>query len=84
MYYPERILDSRVVFQAMHACLCEAERLQIKSIVIPAFGGLTGRVEQQEIARLMRLAYDYHARPVNEITWERARELRASFQTPVL
>lgn len=68
MRTPEVIIDHRVVFDCMRSCLLEANKLKCKSIVIPAFGGLTGRVPYDTIARLMFFAYEQlHHEP--ELNW---------------
>ena len=69
MRTPEVIIDSRVIYQCMRTSLIEAEKLQIKSIVIPAFGGLTGRVPCKVIAKMMFLAYQQVYNKPSEINW---------------
>lgn len=58
MRTPEVIVDHRVIFDCMRSCLLEASKQKCKSIVIPAFGGLTGRVPYDTIARMMFFAYE--------------------------
>ena len=58
MRTPEVIIDHRVIFDCTRSCLLEANKRKCKSIVIPAFGGLTGRVPYDTIARLMFFAYE--------------------------
>lgn len=57
MRTPEKIIDSRVIFDCMLSCLNEAKKNNIESIVIPAFGGCTGRVSTKAIAKYMEFAY---------------------------
>ena len=69
MRTPEVIKDSRIIYQCMRTTLIEALRQEVDSIVIPAFGGATGRVSYDEIAKMMFLAYkQIYSRP-NELNW---------------
>lgn len=54
---PSRIKDPQIIYQAMRAALVEGLQSQVKSIVIPAFGGREGKVEDKKIARLMKEGY---------------------------
>jgi len=72
MRTPEVIKDSRIIYQCMRTTLIEAKRQEIKSIVIPAFGGLTGKVPCNEIAKMMLLAYKQLCNKPNEINWDYA------------
>lgn len=69
MRTPEQIKDSRIVYQCMRTTLIEAEKQEINSIVIPAFGGLTGKVPCEEIAKMMFLAYKQIRNQPKEINW---------------
>ena len=84
MRTPEIIKDPRIIYQCMRTTLIEAERQEVTDIVIPAFGGATGRVPYEEIARLMYLAYKQLKNGVNEINWKYAfnssREIRGGKQ----
>ena len=81
MRTPEVIKDSRIIYQCMRTTLIEAKRQEIKSIVIPAFGGLTGKVPCDEIAKMMCLAYKQISNRPNELNWgyamHIAKELRS-------
>lgn len=57
MIEPSIIKKSEVVKRCMIATLQTAVKYNIKSIVIPAFGGLTGRVEPNVLAKLMHEGY---------------------------
>ncbi|MCQ3907543.1 MAG: macro domain-containing protein [Mycoplasmoidaceae bacterium] len=57
MVEPSIIKNTKVVKDCMYATLQEANKHNIKSIVIPAFGGFTGRVGPYELAKLMYEAY---------------------------
>ena len=58
MRLPSRILDPMVIYHSMRSTLIVAINNNIQSIVIPAFGGLTGQVKPDVLARYMRLAYE--------------------------
>lgn len=57
MVSPQIIKDTKVVHDCMYATLRVANDNKIDSIVIPAFGGSTGRVGPYDIAKLMFEAY---------------------------
>ena len=69
MRKPEEIIDPRVIFDCMYSCLVEAEKHNCKSILIPAFGGLTGKVPKETIAHLMRMAYERLINPPTNKNW---------------
>lgn len=69
MRTPERIVDSRIVYQCMRTTLIEALKQGVDSIVIPAFGGLTGRVPYDVIAKMMFLAYKQIYNQPKELDW---------------
>lgn len=80
MRTPEQIVDSRIIYQCMRTTLIEAMKQEVDSVVIPAFGGLTGKVPCDVIAKMMFLAYrQIHNKP-SKINWGYAlyvaRELR--------
>lgn len=80
MRTPEQIVDSRIVYQCMRTTLIEASRQGVDSVVIPAFGGLTGRVPYDVIAKMMFLAYKQIYNQPKELNWgyalHIAKELR--------
>ena len=55
---PSRIKDESIVYQCMKQTLLTAKQNNIESILIPMFGGATGGLKPQVIARMMRYAYD--------------------------
>jgi O-acetyl-ADP-ribose deacetylase (regulator of RNase III) len=57
MRTPERIREPLVIYNCMRSCLITATENRIKSIVIPAFGGLTGGIAANIVAELMHKAY---------------------------
>lgn len=71
MRVPSIIRDSSVVYSCMRATLLEAQAKEVKSILVPAFGGLTGRVPPDIIAHNMFEAYCQINTPVLEkVTWD--------------
>lgn len=69
MRTPEQIVDNRIVYQCMRTTLIEALRQGVDSIVIPAFGGLTGKVPFDVIAKMMFLAYKQIYNQPRELNW---------------
>ena len=57
MRTPSVIKDPEVIYNCMRNTLIEAYKLNVDSILIPAFGGLTGCVEPEEVAWQMFCAY---------------------------
>lgn len=57
MRMPERIADAGVVYQCMRSALLCAVKHEVKQIVIPAFGGLTGGVPEEIVSDQMYRAY---------------------------
>ena len=78
MRTPEVIEDPRIIYQCMRTCLIEAINQEIESIVIPAFGGCTGKVSPQVIAKMMFLAFDQISHQPNKLTWGYAYQIRKS------
>jgi O-acetyl-ADP-ribose deacetylase (regulator of RNase III) len=71
MRTPERIRDPMVIYNCMRSCLITASENNIKSIVIPAFGGLTGGIAANVVAELMYKAYmQIKTPPPLSISWE--------------
>ena len=58
MRLPSPIKDRIVVYQAMRTTLMCALQAKVPSIVIPAFGGATGKVNPQVLAKCMKAGYD--------------------------
>lgn len=75
MRIPNKIKDKHVIYQAMRTTLIEAKRNNIKSIIIPMFGGKTVCCHPQEIAKLMRLAYDQINSVPDKINWDYAYKI---------
>ena len=56
MIYPSRIKDDSIIYQSMRSTLQACKDSKIESVVIPAFGGLTGGVNLGLLAKNMYLA----------------------------
>jgi O-acetyl-ADP-ribose deacetylase (regulator of RNase III) len=69
MRTPEQIVDYRIIYQCTRTTLIEALKQDVDSIVIPAFGGLTGRVPYDTIAKMMFLAYKQICNQPKELNW---------------
>lgn len=80
MRTPEVIKDSRIIYQCMRTTLIEALRLEVNNIVIPAFGGLTGGVPFEEVARMMYLAYKQVFNQPSELNWGYALHIAKSLK----
>lgn len=76
MRTPDRIKDETIIYQCMRTTLLTAKQNNIKSILIPMFGGLTGGIHPNIIARMMRYAYDQVNSPQEEPNWENIRKLK--------
>lgn len=75
MRTPSLIVDDKVIYQCMRTTLIEAIKNNVKNIVIPAFGGATGGIPFDTVAKMMYLAYtQINNKPdnLNDITWEYA------------
>ena len=72
MRVPSIIREPLVVYQCMRTTLLCARENDVKSILIPAFGGSCGRVPPLKLALLMRAAYDQLANPPSAMDWEYA------------
>lgn len=69
MRTPEVIKDSRIIYQCMRTTLIEAIRQNVHHVVIPAFGGATGRVSYDEIAKKMYFAYKQIFNTPSDLNW---------------
>jgi O-acetyl-ADP-ribose deacetylase (regulator of RNase III) len=69
MRVPSKIVDASIVYQCMRTTLMTAIKNDIKSIVIPVFGGLTGGVDDLTAAKLMWLGYKQVMNPNKKIDW---------------
>lgn len=73
MRVPADIRGTDNVYRATKATLIAAERADINSIILPAFGAGAGRMHPQEVARQMSLALKYVKNPPEYIDWSYAR-----------
>ena len=76
MRVPSKIKDERVIYQCMRTTLITAKQNNIENILIPMFGGLTGKIHPHTIAKMMKLAYDQIQEPPKELTWDYVRKLK--------
>lgn len=72
MRVPSEIKDPMIIYYCMRSCLMLAKKNNIKSIVIPGFGGACGNVQYSIIAKMMFYAYQQVNNPPKEITWSYA------------
>ena len=79
MRTPSQIKDPLVIYSCMRTCLMVAKKNNIKSIVIPAFGGDCGNVEYFTIVEMMFKAYQQVKNPPKEITWENTKCFNEDF-----
>lgn len=71
MRVPSKIKDPSIVYSCMRSTLLEAQARKVKCILIPAFGGLTGRLRADTIALNMFGAFCQMTIPVpDKITWD--------------
>ena len=61
-----------VVYFAMRSTLICALKNNIRSIVIPAFGGACGGLDPDVIAYMMKEAYDQVMNPPSRLDWNYA------------
>lgn len=74
MQTPQMLEEPRVIYQCMRSTLIEAKRNNIESILIPMFGGSTGFVRPEIVAKMMFLAYDQMKNVPEKLSWEYAKE----------
>lgn len=72
MRIPSPIRDPLVVYQCMRTTLICAMQNDVKSLVIPAFGGSTGRLAPRTIAYMMRAAFNQLLDMPDKIDWNYA------------
>ena len=72
MRVPSIIREPLIVYHCMRSTLLVARKNNVKSIVIPAFGGSCGQVPSWTIARLMRAAYEQICNPPSVMDWNYA------------
>lgn len=73
MRNPGLIKDPLVVYFAMRETLRIAEKNKVGSIVIPAFGALTGGVHRDTVAKYMNVAFkEYNNKPEKDMSWKYA------------
>lgn len=72
MRIPSKIKEPMVVYQAMRTTLMTALENNIKSIVIPAFGGCCGFMNPQVLCEFMYEGYRQIMNPPEKINWDYA------------
>ena len=72
MRIPSVITDNRIVYHCTRSCLITALNSEVNTIVVPAFGGLTGCVPHSTVAQMMWFAYDQLINPPQNIDWKYA------------
>jgi len=72
MRIPSPIKDPMTIYHCMRSTLIVALRNNVKSIVIPAFGGDCGNVNYPILAEMMYEGYKQVFSPPTEITWDYA------------
>lgn len=80
MRVPSAIVDPMVVYHCMRSTLILARRNDIKSIVIPAFGGSCGSVPANDVAYLMFMAYSQIFDPPCKLGWDYAERWRSDWE----
>lgn len=70
MRTPEEIVDARIIYQCMRTTLICAKQNNIKSILIPMFGGHVGNVKPQVVSKMMWNAYNQINNPPSKINWD--------------
>lgn len=70
MRVPQKIKDESVIYQCMRSTLICAKQNNVKSIVIPLFGGGCGKVAPSIIAKMMNLAYVQINNPPQKLDWK--------------
>lgn len=84
MTAPEKIVDPRIIYQCMRTTLIEAIEQEVESIVIPAFGGATGQVDFNTIAKMMWLGYKQVMNSPEKIYWKYALETQQKLLTAMI
>lgn len=74
MQTPQPIEDPRIIYHCMRSTLIVAKKNGIKSILIPMFGGETGRIKPQVVSEMMYRAYKQFENIPERLDWEFANE----------
>lgn len=73
MRVPSIIEDPEIVYHCTRACIIAALKNEFDTIVIPAFGACTGRVEHEVVARYMERAFCSFEDVPKQLDWAYAR-----------
>lgn len=75
MRVPQEITDYQTVYQCTRVAIIEAQRNNLKNIVIPAFGAGYGKVPEKMVSKMMLLAYEQIYFEEKEISWDYATKI---------
>ena len=76
MRFPGIIKDDSLIYHCTRSCLIAALNSGVNTVVVPAFGGLTGCVSQETVAKMMWKAYEQLSNPPKKIDWNYAKGQR--------
>lgn len=76
MRHPGIIKDETLVYHCTRSCLIAALNSGVNTVVVPAFGGLTGCVAKETVAQMMWKAYEQLNDPPQKIDWNYAQAQR--------
>ena len=76
MKIPSKIQDEKIIYYCMKETLLTAKQNNVKDILIPMFGGLTGGVSPENIAIMMRIAYNQVKNPLQNIEDQYIRKIK--------
>lgn len=66
MFFPETIRDYSIIFQCTYISLICARKHNFNNIILPVFGGETGEVPYNIIAKYMKLGVDSFINGINK------------------
>ena len=76
MRTPESIIDDRIIFDCAYNSFITALKYKMRYVVVPAFGGCTGKVPCEIVAKYMKLAYKEAINKVSKCDWYYAKYLK--------
>lgn len=76
MRFPGIIKDESIIYHCTRTSLIAALDSGVKSVLLPAFGGLTGCVPRETVAYMMWRAYEQLCDPPRKIDWNYAKDQR--------
>lgn len=85
MRVPSPICDAMTVYHAFRATLLAAQRQNVRTILVPAFGAGCGGIRLPTLAQMLRMAYDQVFSPVPQtLDWNYAFSHRPEDLRPPL